>query len=149
MDPRNRTDGVASTRQEYEDWAAAMVMPRSDRILDCWALSAWEEATKRVEARNISKRLLLDLLAIIHCDGGHHTGAVGLEQSVEDAKKVICGLKTGSIEAEHAAGRRHEVVAYIVHVRFPGGYRIFATLPGYSLAPNETLVYETPLGVIK
>ena len=33
--------------------------------------------------------LLKDLLAVIHRDGGHHTTAVGLEQSVNDAMHAV------------------------------------------------------------
>ena len=32
---------------------------------------------------------VLDLLATIHRDGGHHTEAVGLEQSVKDAMRLV------------------------------------------------------------
>jgi vancomycin resistance protein YoaR len=38
-----------------------------------------------------------NLLAVIHRDGGHHTEAVGVEQSVADAHKVWAGL-IGSLE---------------------------------------------------
>jgi hypothetical protein len=36
---------------------------------------------------------LRDLLAVIHCDGGHHTEAVGLDQSIKDAQAAVCELK--------------------------------------------------------
>jgi hypothetical protein len=39
------------------------------------------------------EQLLLNLLAVIHRDGGHHTSEVGVEQSVEDAYNVINELK--------------------------------------------------------
>lgn len=32
---------------------------------------------------------LLDLLAVIHGDGGHHTAEVGFLQSIADAKAVV------------------------------------------------------------
>ena len=38
------------------------------------------------------KRPLLDLLAVIHRDGGHYTEKHGLEKSVEDAKKEIANM---------------------------------------------------------
>lgn len=33
--------------------------------------------------------LLLNLLAVVHRDGGHHTEAVGVEQSVKDAVEIF------------------------------------------------------------
>jgi hypothetical protein len=41
-----------------------------------------------------------DLLAIIHCDGGHHTEAVGIEQSIKDALSAVCVLKGKLAQAE-------------------------------------------------
>lgn len=35
----------------------------------------------------------LDLLATIHCDGGHHTEKVGFEQSIHDAIKIVHELR--------------------------------------------------------
>ena len=46
-------------------------------------------------------RPVRDLLAIIHCDGGHHTEAVGLDQSIKDAQAAVCELKR-----ELAMGKR-------------------------------------------
>jgi hypothetical protein len=37
-----------------------------------------------------------DLLAIIHGDGGHHTLAVGLEQSIADAAEEIYKMRTSA-----------------------------------------------------
>lgn len=36
---------------------------------------------------------LRTLLAVIHRDGGHHTHAVGLEQSVKDARGEVIKLR--------------------------------------------------------
>jgi hypothetical protein len=41
-----------------------------------------------------------DLLAIIHCDGGHHTEAVGIEQSIKDALSAVYVLKGKLAQAE-------------------------------------------------
>lgn len=46
---------------------------------------------------------LLDLLAIIHRDGGHHTEDVGVEQSVEDAHQIWCDLQTLRLALEEPA----------------------------------------------
>ena len=43
---------------------------------------------------------LRDLLAVIHCDGGHHTEAVGIEQSIKDALSAVCVLKGKLAQAE-------------------------------------------------
>ena len=36
---------------------------------------------------------VLDLLATIHRDGGHHTESVGFEQSVKDAMRLVDAWK--------------------------------------------------------
>lgn len=46
---------------------------------------------------------MLDLLAVIHCDGGHHTEAVGIEQSIKDALSAVCVLKGKLAQAEPSA----------------------------------------------
>ncbi len=43
---------------------------------------------------------MLDLLAVIHCDGGHHTEAVGIEQSIKDAQDAVCTLKIRLAQTE-------------------------------------------------
>ena len=49
----------------------------------------WERRAKAAERElEAVKSHLLNLLAVIHRDGGHHTDAMGIEQSVQDAKKV-------------------------------------------------------------
>ena len=40
---------------------------------------------EKLEIEEISERMLKNLLAVLHRDGGHHTAEVGLTQSVEDA----------------------------------------------------------------
>jgi len=58
--------------------------------------AAREEYRKKIkdQAAEIERlrAALGDLLAIIHRDGGHHTAAVGEQQSVEDAHKVWAKL---------------------------------------------------------
>ena len=41
----------------------------------------------------MSDSVLLNLLAVIHGDGGHYVARHGLEKAVDDAKKVINKLK--------------------------------------------------------
>ena len=48
-------------------------------------MNDWES----LEAERRCERLLLSLLARCHRDGGHHTGEVGLEQSVVDADEKV------------------------------------------------------------
>ena len=43
---------------------------------------------------------LLNLLAVIHGDGGHHTEAVGLHQSTWDAMKLVPWLSNAKEDAE-------------------------------------------------
>ena len=60
-----------------------------------------EFARKLERERDEAMRLLSDLLAIIHRDGGHHTANVGLVKSVEDANKKWAYLINGRDEARH------------------------------------------------
>ncbi|CAB4173791.1 hypothetical protein UFOVP1138_21 [uncultured Caudovirales phage] len=50
-----------------------------------------------------AQEMLLSLLAIIHRDGGHHTGDVGIEQSVNDAYDEIYRLR--NIELDVMEGK--------------------------------------------
>ena len=103
---RPATDEVARLRgalKEACDWAmpfdgrhdrtaggyASEVLPmftrvggrtRTDRITALRKL-----ADGLADEHDRERRLLLNLLAVIHRDGGHHTERVGLDQSVEDA----------------------------------------------------------------
>lgn len=52
-------------------------------------------------------RAIRDLLAVIHRDGGHHTEAVGLDQSITDAQAAVCELKR-----ELAMGKREPLSDY-------------------------------------
>lgn len=51
--------------------------------------------------------LARDLLAIIHCDGGHHTAYVGYEQSIKDAIEIRSQLvqKIDRLETQNKALR--------------------------------------------
>ena len=51
---------------------------------------------------------LLDLLAVIHCDGGHHTEAVGIEQSIKDAQVAVSELKNSLATGDNDATRTVE-----------------------------------------
>lgn len=64
-------------------------------------------AKERDEARDN----LHGLLAVIHRDGGHHTEAVGLRQSVQDAFLVWAALMSRAEAAEAALTKRDEEVA--------------------------------------
>lgn len=35
----------------------------------------------------------LNLLAVVHCDGGHYTAAYGVRKSTDDAVEIVCGMK--------------------------------------------------------
>ena len=47
----------------------------------------------RVSGANDEARLLGDLLAVIHRDGGHYTDRVGVEASAEEAKRIFFSLR--------------------------------------------------------
>ncbi len=54
-----------------------------NKFLRCLTYDEQGEALKR------SNSLLLDLLSLIHRDGGGHSLSVGLEQSIDEAKKTL------------------------------------------------------------
>ena len=58
--------------------------------------NAVEEAgvTSCAAADNRWHKAARDLLAVIHCDGGHHTGKVGFVQSCEDAISIVRELRS-------------------------------------------------------
>lgn len=60
-------------------------------VMHC-ALPHERKLMKLVDAAEYEavERALRDLLARIHRDGGHHTDAVGLAQSVKDAESIVC-----------------------------------------------------------
>ena len=48
---------------------------------------------------------LMNLLAVIHRDGGHHTDAVGLEQSLKDAhERVVAWISRDNREFDRCVG---------------------------------------------
>lgn len=69
---------------------------RDGVCFDAWACSSGP-APQAEPKRN---QPLLDLLAVIHCDGGDRTEAVGIEQSIKDAQAAVCALKGRLAEAE-------------------------------------------------
>jgi hypothetical protein len=60
---------------------------------------ALREEGRLGEERRKYKRLLCDLLAYIHRDGGHHTAEVGLDKSVEDAIREVTLFNTYADDA--------------------------------------------------
>lgn len=63
-----------------------------------------EDRVAQVEIEKSKLELQIgELLAVIHGDGGHHTGLVGLKQSIEDAIEVRRGLvvKVNALEKEN------------------------------------------------
>ena len=69
---------------------------------DGWKLRAMQSEQQRQAAR----KYLLDLLAVVHGDGGHHTEAVGTRQSVVDAELAFYALRQ---RAEAAEAERYNV----------------------------------------
>lgn len=57
-----------------------------EQLRDC--IGMMMEPETHAPAPSQSERLLGDLLAVMHRDGGQHTASVGLEQSVKDATAV-------------------------------------------------------------
>lgn len=53
-----------------------------------------EELSHMQAERDALRKSVLDLLAVVHGDGGHHTGSVGLQQSFADAERTFYALRT-------------------------------------------------------
>ncbi len=52
------------------------------------------------------EHVVLDLLAVIHRDGGQHTGKVGIEKACKDAMEKYYGLLTALERVELRLGPR-------------------------------------------
>ncbi len=57
-----------------------------------WVEGSLESITAVIEATTVAEHTR-HLLARIHGDGGHHTEAVGIMQSIEDAEKRVIELR--------------------------------------------------------
>ena len=57
-----------------------------------------------IRALKEENKELLNLLAIIHRDGGHHTEEVGIKQSINDAHKVWAGLRENDYNLQAQVG---------------------------------------------
>lgn len=80
------------------DWHAPGCSPDADHANWYSAMIAAAPAVPQAEPHR--NQPLRDLLAVIHCDGGHHTEAVGIEQSIKDALSAVCVLKGKLAQAE-------------------------------------------------
>lgn len=65
-----------------------MPTSKSSTSSDSWTLARRQLIADCIE-KDDYKRLLLELLAVIHRDGGHYTELVGLQTSVEQAEHLI------------------------------------------------------------
>lgn len=79
-------DQVERLKAEVDTASLKIDELRSDRA---WSEQARGECLLEIDRL---KRHLGNLLARIHRDGGHHTEAVGLEQSVADAYEIVARL---------------------------------------------------------
>ena len=62
---------------------------------DCECCTSQERVEQRADnnaSGEIAERLLRDLLAVIHRDGGHYTHDNGLEKSTKDAMEIVVQL---------------------------------------------------------
>ena len=61
---------------------------------------AADQITQLTILADTNEEYLNNLLAVIHRDGGHHTGYVGTEQSVADAMHIVTETRGRAEEAE-------------------------------------------------
>lgn len=87
-----RAEAAEARRDVWEKRARKVVRERRALRVECEAL----------------RKYLLDLLAVVHRDGGHHTEAVGTRQSVVDAELAFYAQRqrAEAAEAEREALRK-------------------------------------------
>ena len=73
--------------KEFEDAAEANSWKGQGHPSDRQEIIEWYQRARKA-LLNYHNRLLLDLLAIIHRDGGHYTKKFGLKRSVAEAKRI-------------------------------------------------------------
>ena len=74
---------------KYVDGRTPVVDRMADAIIDLRA------------ERDALRKGLLDLLAVVHRDGGHHTEAVGTRQSVVDAELAVHALRKDAARLDY------------------------------------------------
>jgi hypothetical protein len=87
-------------------------------VLDGPGEGTWSVfALKVVEERDEARRALREILAVIHRDGGHHTGRFGITQSVADAHATWAAMVAerdelkAKLEAELPAMWREDIAS--------------------------------------
>ncbi len=70
----------------------AIIRSFKDRMLD--------EDDKETIRPTTPFAAICDLLAVIHRDGGQHTGEVGMVQSCKDAESVVCELRSDGVQSK-------------------------------------------------
>lgn len=107
------TKRVQELRQRAEAAEAECAKLRAHIESDPNHIAYWRERldTMRIQL-DAARAALRGLLAIIHRDGGHHTAAVGDEQSVRDAHEVWAKLMS---QAETLRGLREKMEALPYH----------------------------------
>jgi hypothetical protein len=78
------------------------------------------------------EEMLLNLLAVLHKDGGHYTSAVGLEKAYQDAL-TVASYYTYRIEQERAMSQKatqnyHSLIGELltVHDKLPDRIKVLA-----------------------
>ncbi len=103
-------EAIKEATQDLERELEALIGASTGRLHDCDDACTWahsEYAKLLMKGQREAERELADLLARIHRDGGHHTGEVGVEQSVKDAHLVWANL----------IGERDEALAQVERVK--------------------------------
>lgn len=74
------------------------------------------DLTAEVERLREDSKLLGNLLAVMHRDGGHHAFAVGNDQAMQDAMQVYYQHVQRIAELEEAARQALDALQYKLHV---------------------------------
>jgi hypothetical protein len=105
-EPRKRTEEDA-----FEDWLEKECPSGDvDEVQRKWEASEALAELLDEQRKQAEQDLLLDLLAVLHRDGGHHTDAVGLAQSIEDAKARYYALCDEPVRVPLTSERAIEIV---------------------------------------
>ena len=94
------------TEKEIETLLESFLIEAKQAGFHSWVKRINEAIALLREPCQEPTKLLEDLLAVIHRDGGHHTAKVGLEQSVQDARAKVNEWKPDGSQAQGSRGNK-------------------------------------------
>jgi hypothetical protein len=123
---------VAAQAMAAKDAAVQERDDADDALAACQAQAAGTIAQLR-ETLDAAERRALNLLAVVHRDGGQHTSIVGFAESCTEAEAVVVALRAQLAEAEEDAARLDWLANHYHHFRVNkpyGGWDFATQKPG-------------------